>query len=363
MWVWLWMLASIVIIRFLVSDGIARKKKNLIFLILCFAIIVFVAGSRSPHLSQSSDLYNYFKWYGRAMNRSMSELLRNPPMEAGYLILNKILAWIVPWNYFIIYFEAAFCTGVMLWYIYRNADSVFLAVIIYICVGPWQFFLTGFRQSIAICICFIALELVKKRTARCDVFAVLLILLATAMHTTAWVFLAVFVLRRMKISKNLFLYFVIMMLLIFIFKDELLKFGNDVLGRGYTDAYKGSPLAGIIPITIYAGALVLQYLLYRTDKEVLSRNEQLEFIILMAGMCVYAMRYNLHIMERISFYFTPVISVVLTNGITRQKTKALKYISYAVCLCLCIGLYMYRTVAQYGDYHFYWEYLERIITI
>lgn len=359
MLVWLVMLFSIIVIRFLIPEGIGKKRKNLIFLSISFLIVVFVVGSRSPHLFNSSDLYNYYHCYGEALEYPISYLTEAYSMEEGYLVMNKIIAWLVPWNYFIIYFEAAFCTGVMFWYIYRNAESVFLAVIVYICLGPWQFFLTGFRQSFAVCICFIAFELMKKHKLVSDLVAVGLILFATTLHITAWIFLIVLVLRKITITKKVIIYGAMLTLLLVVTIDDLMLFGNDILEREYTDTYYGNTFAGIVPIAIYLITFFLCYLIWTWDKTHMDENRY-EIIMLITGLCVYIMRYNLHIMERVSYYFTPVISVLLANAITRQRTKKVSNVVFAICVTLCVLLFIYRTSKQYGEYHFYWEYFEEL---
>ena len=359
MLVWFSMLISIIVLRFLIPDGIGKKKKNLIFLGISYIIIVFFVGSRSPHLSGSIDLYNYYEVYGNAMNFPLSFLKENYAMDEGYLVFNKILAAIVPWNFFIVYFEAAFCTGVLFWYIYRNADSVFLAVMVYICFGPWQFFLTGFRQSFAICLCIIAFELIKKHKAITDLVALGIILLATALHVTAWIFMSVFIIRRIKISKNLVIYCALFLLFMFSALDNLLGFGNNLVGREYTDTYRGNVFAGLIPIIAFAGTLILSYLISTWDKSYIEE-KQFELMMLIIGLCVYVVRYKLPIMERISYYFTFVVSVALTNSVTRQRTKKVSNIVYAVCVALCVGLFLYRCFAQLNTYYYYWDYLERM---
>jgi len=359
MWVWFFMLMGVIGVRFLIPDGIGEKRKNLIFLSISFLIVVFVVGSRSPHLSGSSDLFNYYRCYGDALSNPMSLLKEEYSMEEGYLLLNKIVAWFIPWNYFIIYFEAAFCTGVMFWYIYRNAESVFLAVIIYICLGPWQFFLTGFRQSFAVCICFIALELIKKHKFIYDVISAVLITLAISLHITAWVFVFVFFLRKITITKKVIIYAVVLTMVLLVTIDDLMLLGNDILGREYTDTYYGSVFAGLVPIAAYVGTFILCYLIWTWDRTHMDEN-RMEIIMLITGLCIYIMRYNLHIMERVSYYFTPVISVLLANAVTRQRTKRVSNIVYVICVALCILLFMYRTNEQYGEYYFYWEYLERL---
>lgn len=364
MWVWIFMLVSIVAVYFLIPDAIGKKKKNLIFLAISFCIMVFVVGSRSAFLTESTDLHNYYVCYGRALSWSLEEMLEHYTMEDGYIILNKVLAAIVPWNYFIVYFEAAFCTFVMFWYIYRNADSVFLAVIIYICLGPWQFFLTGFRQAIAICICFVAYELLKGRSLKKDAIAFVLIMLATTMHSTAIIFLLAYLIRKIKITKKLIIYSAVFTFIMLFFLDDILAFGSEILGKTYTQSYYGNEFGGLVPIVIYLGTLMLNYLIWSSREEYFEEGDNaFDIAMLIVGLCIYTLRYNSLIMERASFYFTSVVTVVLANSITRQRTKLVRNMTLAVCVAVCIGLFIYRAVAQYGEYHFYWEYLERITIV
>ncbi len=182
---WLLMLGAIIVLWFMIPEAIGTKKKKLIFLVLSCGVVVFVLGSRGDYAANCGDLSNYINWYVRAIRLPMSELLEHDQIESGYLILNDILAWFVPFRYFFNYFQAAFCTGVMFWYIYRNVDDVFFGVIVYICFGPWQFFLTAFRQSFATCLCFIAFELMKKKKTVYDLLSLGIIALASTIHTTA----------------------------------------------------------------------------------------------------------------------------------------------------------------------------------
>lgn len=357
MWVWLFMLFGIIGIHFLIPDGIGKKKKNLIFLGISFLIVVFVAGSRSPHLSGSIDLYVYYSCYGRALMDPLSVLVEEYEMEYGYLLLNEVLAWLIPWNFFIVYFEAAFCTGIMFWYIYRNAENVFLSVIIYICLGPWQFFLTGFRQGIAISLCFIALEFVKKRKPMWDVASLAVIALAAFIHTTAWIFVGIYLIRSIRLTKKILIYAAVFTGFLFLTVDKILEFTNSLLGRNYGMAYTGNPLAGLIPITVYIATLILCYLIWTWDKSYIEESE-LEILMLVVGLCLYLLRYKLTIMERASIYFTPVISIVLGNAIVRQKNKTVSNIAKVVVVVLCIFLFMYRASVQLGNYVFYWKYLE-----
>lgn len=362
MWVWLIMLASIVVIRMLIPDGLGEKKKNLIFLIVAFCIVVFFSGSRCPYLTGSVDLYSYFYCYKNSMVLSLDQLKEMYRFEDGYLLLNKILSWFVPWDYFIIYFESAFCTAVVFWYFYRNSKNVVVSVILYICVGPWSFFLTGFRQGFSICICLIAFELMKKRSTGYDLTALALILLAYSFHTSALVYLSVFFIRNMKINRKSVFTAILITLLALFFAKDILEMLNGVLEMDYVGAYIGNALGGIVPIAIYTLALVFCYIIWKEDNNSI-KEMSFDIAMLLVGLCIYITRYKVGIFERISFYFTPVASVVLANAISVQKNKVQRNIMVVLCVFLSIVLYIYRMVLQSNTYHFFWEYWENLITI
>ncbi|MBQ7999948.1 MAG: EpsG family protein [Ruminococcus sp.] len=364
MWVWIFMLLSIVAFWVMIPDALGKKKKNLIFLVLSFAVIVFVMGSRSPHLMYGADLRNYYRMFTRSYTMGFEQYLqRYEIIETGYLILNKIVSVISPLPYTFQYVEAAFCTGIMFWYIYRNADSVFIAVITYICFGSWQFFLTGFKQAFAVCICIIALECMKKNKTSWDVLAAGLILLATTIHVTAWVFVLTFIIRRIRITKMVMVYAACITLILLVFIDDIVAFGNSIVKKNYTLKYYGNTFGGLVPIAVYLGALLLTYLVWTRDKSYIDK-VGFEVAILIFGLCFYVLRYSASIMERVSVFFTPVVSVIFTNGIMRQRDKStLTRILPILWAVFCIILFVYRSQSQLGNYRFFWEYLERLIYV
>lgn len=355
MLVWLLMLGSIIAIWFILPDALGEKKKKLIFLGFAFGILVFVLGSRSDLSASSGDIVGYVKWYRRAIALPLDELLDTHSMEHGYLILNDILAWLVPWDRFILYFQAAFCNGVILWYLYRNVDNIFFAVVVYICVGPWQFFLTAFRQAFAICICLVALELLKKRRFLYDIMGLIAIALAATIHTTAWVFVVVFIIRQFRVGKGFFIFCLMSALVILLFIDDIVDFGNDVMGRVYeAGQFRGNAFGGLIPILIYIATLILCYIVWRYDKSFVEEYS-FEIKLLTFGLCLYALRYNTTVLERISFYFSSVIAVLLPAVLGRQKLMSERKIATAISVGLCIALFCYRVTQQYGTYEFYWN--------
>ncbi len=357
MWIWIIMLAAVIGVRFMIPDALGDKKKNLIFLFIAWLVIVFFAGSRCPYLMEG-DVTAYFKCYKNALTMGINQMRATYRFEEGYIILNKILAWLFPWEYFIIYFETAFCTAVVFWYFYRNSENIVMSVILYICVGPWSFFLAGFRQGFSICICLIALELLKKMSLGCDLVALGLILLAYSFHTTAIVFLSVFFIRNMKMTKQTVIIGISITVLGLFTAKDLLGWLNDVFERDYVGAYLGNVFGGIVPIAIYTMALIFCYMLVKDNVEGVN-DIRIEISILFVGLLIYVLRYKVGIFERISFYFTPVASVVLANAVSLQKNKVNRNIMVVLCLALSTVLFMHRM--SQDEYYFFWEYWEGMI--
>lgn len=360
MWIWLIMLGLVIGIRMLIPDELGEKKKNLIFLTLAFGIVVFFSGSRCPYWTSSTDLNIYFNCYKNAIVMPLSEMQELYRFEDGYLILNKVLAWLVPWEYFIIFFESAFCTGVVFWYFYRNSKNIVMSVILYICVGPWSFFLTGFRQGFSICLCLIAFELMKKRTIGRDLISLGLILLAYSFHTTAIVFLSVFLIRYIQMSKKTVIMTGIISVIGIASARSILGWMNGIAEKEYVSYYQGNALGGLVPIVIYSMSLFFCYIIWNEEHSSIDEMN-FEIVMLMIGLCIYVTRYQVTVFERISYYFTPVASVVLANAVSMQKNKVNRNLMVILCLFFCGVLYAYRMVSENNIYHFFWEYWERVI--
>ena len=357
MWVWLIMLGLVVGIRFMIPDELGEKKKNLIFLALAFGIVVFFSGSRCPYWTGSKDLNIYFNCFKNAMTMSLNQMKDAYRFEDGYLVMNKIFAKLIHWEYFIIYFESMFCTGVMFWYFYRNSKNVVMSVILYICVGPWSFFLTGFRQGFSICLCLIAFELMKKRTIGRDLAALGIIFLAYSFHTTAIVFLSVFFIRYIQINKKTVMITAFITFICVFSAKDILGWVNGVFGSDYEGYYTGNIFGGLVPIAVYSLSLIISYVIRKEDNTSIDEMN-FEIAMLMVGLCIYITRYQIVVFERISYYFTPVSSVVLANAVSMQKNKVNRNLMVILSLFLCGALFAYRMISDGGEYYFFWEYLE-----
>ena len=336
-------LAKIVSFR---NTSISTQKK---FLIFTGIIIVVVFSIRNAEVDIGSDLNNYYRLYCRAIeSSSLVDFLKNNPFEKGYLLLNWILSRLIKWPQFILLFQSAFCISITFRFIYRYSNNMFMSVLGFMSFGLMQFYLTGFRQSIAIAICLLALEMAEKRKL---LSFIVFSALAISIHQTSIVFIIVYVLVRIPVNKLTVLLDVSLILILSKVIPELIEFGNEVFEKSYAGVFTGNLTGGLINILIaflilfvmviqlksrYKHNIYLNYndvekpynnVLKITNKSAINY----KFMhILIIGIGFYIMRYNALVLERISFYFTPVMFIllpqVIENGFTKESKKILQII-------------------------------------
>lgn len=353
MLVWLSMLTVVMGLWFLIPNNISEKKKKLLFLTFSGIIVVFLVGGRCVERTASADVLIYYEMYERIISDPFEQIMKFYQMDWGYTVMNKILATLIPWPQFIVYLEAAIVTVAVFRFIYINTEDVFLGVVVYFCTGAWSFMLSGFRQAFAIAICLFAYEFMKKKTFKSDLIALFLIFLAAMLHFSAWVFVAVFVIRNIKVRRRVFVigvavtictYFVLSTAV-----DLIVHITNDTLT---SQGYEGSLFGGLVPIVTFLISLLIAYLVNRTDKS-FSVTFCVPILLVFIGLCLYTFRYNNTILERISYYFTIFNCILLPSAIGAIKDFKTKNIVKALCVSVCLLLFLDR-MAVMNDYYFYW---------
>lgn len=340
------------------SNSISTQKKFLIF--TAIVIIVFFS-IRNAEVDIGSDLNNYYRLYYRAIeSSSLIDFLNNNPFEKGYLLLNWILSRLIKWPQFILFFQSAFCIGITFRFIYKHSNNMFMSVLGFMSFGLMQFYLTGFRQSIAIAICLLALEMAEKRKL---LNFIILLALAISTHQTSIVFTVVYVLVWIPVNKLTILLDVSLILILSKVIPELIEFGNEIFEKNYSGVFTGNLTGGLINILIALLILFIMFLqlkpsykyniylncndekkLYNNEFKIIDKSAiNYKFMhILIIGIGFYIMRYNALVLERISFYFTPVMFILLPQAIENGFTKDSKKILQTIFILGMIFLIYWR---------------------
>ena len=343
--VWLILIVYLFFIRIIMGPCITQKSRK-VFLILAGIGIVFVMGSRFPQYKVVYDLEIYYHYYGMARKLSWIGLFKYSRFEPGYAIMNKIVSTLVPWDQFILYFEAAFCVGCTFSFIHRNTEDVFLGVLVYVLLGSMGFQLTAFRQAFAMSICLLSVEKVKQRKF---IPFLLMVLLAASMHKVAIVFLPAYYILRRPINRKENLLSMIIICLSPFFAKAATMLGNQVLHMNY-EGYIGNEYGGLVPILIYFIIIIYSYITAnRLDNRV-------GLNMLIPGLAIYLMRYTTVALERVSFFYTIGAATALPEALRAEKDGKIKVFLKIFAAVLLIMLFIYRlTYAEYANYRFFWE--------
>ena len=324
-----------------------RSKRN--FLIFTWILLVAFCGCRNAAFEYGSDLNNYYRLFHRAINsESFEAFFATSTMEAGFLWLNWLIARVIKWPQFVIFFQAAFCIGVTLRFIYKYSEDVLLSVLGLMSLGLMQFFLTGFRQSFAIAICLIALEFALNRKL---MGFILSILIAFSIHQTAIVFIPVYWIVKVGLTKRQALVDLVAILVLSQGIPRLISLGNEVFDKNYQGNFVGNRLGGMINILVGISVLVVMF--YQSNRyknpnhTAEGMNNSIQslsgfFHLTTIGTGIYALRFQALVLERISLYFTPCLMILLPHIVNTSFTRDSKRIVKLVLVVILMFLTWWR---------------------
>lgn len=320
------------------------EESNKKFLIFTGIVLAVIFSCRNAVSNYGNDLNNYYRLFERAIKSdSLKRFLNNEAMEEGYVFLNWLIARVIKWPQFILVFHAVFCIGVTLRFIYSFSDDVLISVLGFMAFGVMQFYLTGFRQSFAIAICLIALELALKKKF---IPFVITVFIASTVHQTAIIFIPIYWLVKLKLSKLYVFLDLAAIAVLYKFVPRLIAIGNEVFEREYQGKFGGNRLGGLINLLI--GAAVLAVILYYSNaqgEKVLKAEDSKTgayinafFHMTLIGLGVYALRYQALVLERISLYFTSPLFILapyaINTAFDKQSRRMLEPVFCAILLFL-----------------------------
>lgn len=348
MFVWIGLIIYIFVVKFFVGP-LRSKEKQKRFLIWAGIGIVLIMGARGHEYAEVYDVWVYYHFYEDIAQAPWREIFEVSGFEPGYVLLNKLLATLVPWAQMILIVEAAFCVYAVSRFIYLNSEYPFECIYFFITLETMAFYLTAFRQAFAISICLLSIELIKKRRFKTFCLA---ILVAASFHKTAIVFFPAyfFVCRRLSVRQKMFLLFAV--LVIGLNAKTFLMLGNAWLGFDYDSRYIGNRYGGIVPILIY---LIITAYSFGFFKGKYKDNANVGVNMTLIGLGIYICRYSVQILQRMSFFYTPGSIIALPEVINHVREPRLRFSLRTLAIILAFILFLRRIgYSEYGNYQFFW---------
>ena len=330
--------------------GLKINNKNLAMVIFAFIAMTLFCGSIDAK-DFGTDVSAYFQHAEKALNLTLGEYLDRNPFEIGF----AFSLWVVV-NFFssaqaFMFFAHALISFSICYFIYKNSKDVFVSIVFYLFVGGFTLYFTAIRQGIAFAICLFAVEAVKNKKR---LLGVLFVVLGSLFHKTSIVYLPVILLYNFKVSnKNTFIVFVIA-IFISLFLDRIIDISNKLFEMEYSE-FSGGLLGPIVNLVIYVISLVLLHMgrgnIHNYDELIHNYNGRyvqklstfnIVFYMGLVAVIIYSFMFFATALQRVAYYFIPVLSVLIAEGVAGLKLQKERNLFYVIYIIFGILLFVYR---------------------
>ena len=354
----MYILLSLTVFTVLFGSLIKRdiSKDKLVYLIIVGVAIALVMGLRAPVGIGSRDTeiyartFEYMQFVENFKNYAQNNLFDNGWIfsEVGFYFAMWIISRFTSNAQIFILLISSFMIFCVCRFIYKNSQDVTFSVLAFLTLGSFNFLMNGMRQSIAMCICLLAYEYVKKRKL---IPFLIVVFIAMLFHKTSFVFLVAYFFPYLKTIKSFILYFAASTGF-FVFVSRFVSIYDDITGENYSesDAFDSG---GITTLLVYCLAIGLAIFVFIKLKD---KSDKSCFYATLTGAEVYITRFVTNqIMERVSYFFFFFIILLLPNTIEKLDKRERTIVKLLVGL-LALSIFAYRLRGgAYSNFHFYFQ--------
>lgn len=344
-------------------------KRNINVVRIAFFVLASMAAFRA--LDITNDTLSYYRMYNAIGNYGVLGVRR---IEKGYVYLNYIISWLVrdsETGYHILQILiAAFSYFSVARYIEKNARTYG------VCILTFYFLLNGsfmsaMRQSMAIAIVLLGIDLLKNRRFVLYILYILCVFVAAQFHSTAWIALLFIVLYGRKFNKYVMGGIIIAAVIATITNIPALLGPILEYGSIYITNEIGNQTDAIVMSIMYLALLILRILIpkhiissedeIQTRERYLAEEKENDFysfnIVLTLAFTILSLRAPA--ISRFTQYFLIVGLPYISNTMEIIENKMEAFL-IKVVFCLAIFGYslialIYRPEWQHlWPYHFFW---------
>ncbi len=344
MHIWVFFILLMFIIYALSFTQPDRVRRNRFVLIGTGILLFLLMGLRYPggvDATRYCAIHEYFTESGS----TVSVVQEHVPLETGYLYYSKALATIFNSPQALMLSQALIVVLCSYYFISRYANDAFLAVLLFVTIGDFAFHLIGFRQSIAMGVCLLAVPAAERKKW---LQYGLLLLLAFTFHRSALVFIPFYFLIHLKNQKMWYCLVLIGSVMLFLCIDLVLSIGNEIRNSNYsvTQEFHWKLRAAVLFFLLVAFGLSKT----NTVKE---HSNVLPVMLLLAASSWIVSCYA-YSFVRIGFYFSIGASTALANAISLRRDRMERLIIAIVVAGLAIMLFLYMMSGRM-PYFFFWQ--------
>ena len=321
--------------------NIEKRKRQKGIIISFFVSWIILLSLRDK--SVGADITNYLIHFQKVTKTSWGNLFEINEMEYGYQILCKLISYLTS-NSQVFLFIIAILSLLPICYLFcREAKNALLAITLFITYLFTMYF-SGLRQVLAMS-CFVPAYYFTKEKKFFKFL--LMVFLATTFHSSSFIICLFYPIYHFKLTKIRALFVTLIVLIIFVFNEQIFSFLVRSMGGRYEERY------GIITTT---GAYRMQLLIFifliyafivpqknKLDKDTVGlRNVLILSFVLQSFAAInpVAMRMN--------YYFLIFLPILIAKIPTLCREKDKKIADFSIFVMITFFIFYFFYVAYTG---------------
>lgn len=338
--------------------GNKRDKKGKAFVMASFFLVYFLLLALRAE-TVGCDLANYLPRFEQVTETDWSSLLSmNTEMEIGYLYLNKLIGSIWADNQFFLTCIALVCVLPLAILYCKESDHPLISMALFLVSDIFLMCFSGLRQGIAIAMVAPAYYFTKKKK---PIWFILTVLFAMLFHTSAFVVALLYPVYHANITKEKLFFVVPVILLVFVFNEQIFSFVIRFMGEKYEDRYSDIKETGAYTMLIMF-AIFTVYAFITPQKDKLDKDTIGLRNILLLSLCLQTFAPINTIAMRMNYYFIVFLPLLIPKIGARchQKDKDLVRLLEFLLIVFFIVYFIWKgytgaDILQVFPYAPFWE--------
>lgn len=337
-------------------DSNEKNKKRYVFL---SGIAMFVVmGLRHKYVGY--DTMQYLERYRVSERYEWSYFLdirKWLKYELGFTLIGKILQTFRVGEQLYLILYALFISVCVSVLVYRWCKNPFFGFYLHTTIGLFTMSMSGIRQSIACCICWLGIHyILEKKPIR----FFLLVLLASTFHQSAIFFLVFYFARYVKINK-VSGWLLWLFSLNFLFqKNFLVTIFTYFVPEKYDVYGLVNDKYPINPVLVGVALLISAFCLFFWErKKTVEKQEDSLYSLCFCGSLLYAiitmMSLSSNMIGRMSQYFYIFNVILLGNIITEISDYKTRYVVFLATILLPGYMFFKAQSLGISPYYFFWQ--------
>lgn len=330
------------------------KKGNNKSALRCFFVILLLM-LILRHKTIGIDLKNYESIFFY-ISKSNWRTALGRSTEIAYSAMNKIIS-IFGGDFFWVMAATAILS---IWFLakgfIRDSEDAGLTIVLFINLSNFLLLFSGLRQAIALSLGFLAYDLVREKKLLAFLFIVFFSML---FHTSAFMLLFMFPLYHMRISPSGLLWVVPVMLVVFVFNQQIFGVLTLILSMFTKYDAQISSTGAYTMMILYIIFAVFAYLIPDEEKMDPDTLGMRNFLLLAVVLQMFAPLHD--VAMRMNYYYMIFIPLVIPR-IIRRASKRWEQVAMVARMVMLVFFMAYFFLTAPSDnslhtfpYRFFWQ--------